>query len=1533
MTEMDFAKARAMRADLEARGLWSPADEHDACGVGLILAMDGNARREIVDLALKSLKAVWHRGAVDADGKTGDGAGVRLNIPQSLFRDFVERTGHDPLPGAIGAGQIFLPRTDFAAQDLARALVEDEILKEGFFLYGWRQTPVDASILGQKANLTRPAIEQILFCDPHGRDLETLARLLYIVRRRIEKRAASIPGFYICSLSFDDIIYKGMFLAESIDAFYPDLLDERFVSRVAIFHQRYSTNTFPEWRLAQPFRTLAHNGEINTLRGNVNWMRSHEIRMASDAFGTDESVIRPVVQPGASDSMALDQVFELIVRAGRTGPMAKSLLMPEAWSKRFGVMPQNWRALYEYCNAVMEPWDGPAALSAYDGRWAVAGLDRNGLRPMRYSITDDGVLAVGSETGMCPLESERVVTRGALEAGGMLAFDFRELKLYGHDEIMEHLSSRHPYGKWLKNIVELEPLIGPGAEDRLFDDIDLRRRQLAAGFSLEEIDLVLRPMVEDGKEAVGSMGDDAPLAVLSERYRPLSHYLRQKFSQVTNPPIDPLRESRVMSLKTRFKNLGNILASDETQTDVFVLESPFLSNGMYERFVAFIGEGAVEIDCTYDAGPASGSGDQLRKAMDRIRREAFEAVDRGAQHIVLSDAGAGPGRLAAPMILAAAGAHTHLVNRGKRAYCSIIVRSAECVDPHYLACLVAVGATAVNPYLACETIAASHARGVYGDLSISEAILNYKGAIELGLMKILAKSGISVISSYRGGCNFDALGISRALATEYFPGAASRISGIGLPYLERKTKEMHALGFGSGESVAASLPIGGFYRHRRRGEQHVLEADLVHDLQAAVRNEDYAAYKRYSDALAGQKPVQLRELLTMRPLKGEVDPAEVESVNAVRQRFVTPGMSLGALSPEAHGALNIAMNRIGAKSVSGEGGEDPERYRPYPNGDNANSAVKQIASGRFGVTAEYLNHAREIEIKVAQGAKPGEGGQLPGFKVTEFIARMRHSTPGVMLISPPPHHDIYSIEDLAQLIYDLKNINPTARVCVKLVSTAGIGAIAAGVAKAQADVILISGNVGGTGASPLTSIKFAGSPWELGLSEAHQVLTVNNLREKVTLRTDGGIRTGRDVVTAAMLGAEEYGIGTISLVAMGCLMVRQCHSNTCPVGVCTQDEDLRGRFTGLPEHVVTLMSFIAEETREILASLGATSIEDIIGRSDLLHQAARGAPDLDDLDLNPMLTRVDAGDRPHRSTRQGRAEPTPTLDHQILKDAAPVFERGEKMQLTYAVRNTERSIGARTSSAIVRQHGPDGLPADHLTVRLSGSAGQSLGCFAAKGLKIELDGDANDYVGKGLSGGVLVVRPQAGLGLQSGLAPRAGAEPDQRAGATDDAYGEVEADGHAIIGNTCLYGATSGALYAAGRAGTRFAVRNSGADAVIEGCGANGCEYMTGGRVVILGRVGDNFAAGMTGGRAFVLDIDGRLERFINPDTVLARALDDAAADVCKRMITTHAGETRSLRAARILADWGRYRERFIEIMPLDILRIEREKAEAAAVA
>ncbi|NAZ37719.1 glutamate synthase large subunit, partial [Rubellimicrobium sp. CFH 75288] len=1456
----------ARRAFMAEHSLWRPEDERDACGVGLVVAIDGTPSRAVVEKGIQALKAVWHRGAVDADGKTGDGAGIHLQIPVPFFFDQVRRTGHEPDPHKLLAvGQVFLPRTDFAAQERARTIVETEVLRMGHYIYGWRHVPVDISVLGDKANATRPEIEQILIRDEKGLDREGFERELYIIRRRIEKAAtaAGIPSLYLASLSCRSVIYKGMMLAEQVATFYPDLQDPRFESAFAIFHQRYSTNTFPQWALAQPFRMLAHNGEINTLKGNVNWMRSHEIRMSSDAFGDMAEDIKPIVPAGTSDSGALDAVFEVLVRAGRSAPMAKTMLVPEAWSKQTGEMPAAWADMYAYCNAVMEPWDGPAALAMTDGRWVCGGLDRNGLRPLRYVVTRDGLLIAGSEAGMVPVDEAAVIEKGALGPGQMIAVDMEEGRLFHDAEIKDRLAAAQPFGEWIEKVVDLNALLRDVPERALFAGEALRRRQIAAGYTIEEVEQVLAPMAEEGKEMVASMGDDTPVAVLSSQYRPLSHYFRQNFSQVTNPPIDSLREGRVMSLKTRFGNLKNVLDEDSSQTEILVLESPFVANAEFEAMTAQFGGAVATIDCTFESGP-----DALRRGLERIRAEAEDAVRSGAAHLVLTDEHQDARRVPMPMILATSAVHSWLTRKGLRTFTSLNVRSAECIDPHYFAVLIGCGATTVNPYLAQDTIAERLSRGLL-EGTLEDAMRRYRAAIDAGLLKIMSKMGISVISSYRGGLNFEAVGLSRAMVAEYFPGMPSRISGIGLIGLQKKQEEIHARGWTGQPGL---LPVGGFYKARRSGERHAWEATTMHLLQTACERGSYALWQRYAEAMHARPPIHLRDLLAIKPLGEPVPLEQVESITAIRKRFVTPGMSLGALSPEAHKTLNVAMNRIGAKSDSGEGGEDPAHFVPEPNGDNPSAKIKQVASGRFGVTAEYLNACEELEIKVAQGAKPGEGGQLPGMKVTALIARLRHSTPGVTLISPPPHHDIYSIEDLAQLIYDLKQINPVARVCVKLVAASGVGTIAAGVAKAKADVILISGHNGGTGASPGTSIKYAGLPWEMGLTEAHQVLSMNNLRTRVTLRTDGGLRTGRDIVMAAMMGAEEFGIGTAALIAMGCIMVRQCQSNTCPVGVCTQDERLRAKFTGTADKVVNLITFYAQEVREILASIGARSLDEVIGRADLLTQVSRGSSHLDDLDLNPLLITVDGAQRPAFDRNRPRNPVPDTLDAQIVRDAARFLEDGEKMQLAYAVRNTDRTIGTRLSSHIVRRFGMrNTLQPDHLTLKLQGSAGQSLGAFAAPGLKIELEGEANDYVGKGLSGGTIVVRPPMGSPL--------------------------DAAENTIIGNTVLYGATGGFLFASGRAGERFAVRNSGARVVVEGCGSNGCEYMTGGVAVILGRIGANFGAGMTGGMAYVWDADGRALAMMNRDTLVTGPVLVAEwEEELRTLVERHAAETGSRR-------------------------------------
>ena len=1492
MTKYDAEWARneqVKRQYMVENGLYSEAEEHSSCGVGLVVSVNGTPSRAVVENGIQALKAIWHRGAVDADGKTGDGAGIHVQIPVSFFYDQIERTGHTPdRDQLIAVGQVFLPRTDFGAQETCRTIVETEVLRMGYYIYGWRHVPVKVECLGEKANATRPEIEQILISNCKGVDEETFERELYVIRRRIEKAAlaAQVPSLYIASLSCRSIIYKGMMLAEQVAEFYPDLMDQRFESAFAIYHQRYSTNTFPQWWLAQPFRMLAHNGEINTLRGNLNWMKSHEIRMASSAFGEMAEDIKPIVASGSSDSAALDAVFEVLVRAGRNAPMAKTMMVPESWSKQAVELPQAWRDMYSYCNSVMEPWDGPAALAMTDGRWVCAGLDRNGLRPMRYVVTNDGMVIAGSETGMVPLEESNVVEKGALGPGQILAVDMATGKLFHDTEIKDTLAASQPFGEWVGKIKDLDSQLAEVSERPIYTGQDLRRRQIAAGYTIEELENILAPMAEDGKETLASMGDDTPSAVLSKKYRPLSHFFRQNFSQVTNPPIDSLREFRVMSLKTRFGNLKNVLDESSAQTEIITLDSPFVGNAQWDEVVSAFNADMTEIDCTFASGPNA-----LSEGLARIRAEAEDAVRSGSGHIVLTDQLSDEGRVAMPMILATSAVHSHLTRKGLRTFCSLNVRSAECIDPHYFAVLIGCGATVVNAYLAEDSLADRIDRGLI-DGNLTDVVARYRNAIDQGLLKIMAKMGISVVSSYRGGLNFEAVGLSRAMCAEFFPGMTSRISGIGVTGIQAKAEEVHALGW-QGTNI---LPIGGFYKSRAKGETHAWEASSMHMLQMACNRASFEMWKQYSAKMQSSPPIHLRDLMDFKALGKPIPIEDVESITSIRKRFVTPGMSLGALSPEAHKTLNVAMNRIGAKSDSGEGGEDPAHFHPEPNGDNPSAKIKQVASGRFGVTAEYLNQCEELEIKVAQGAKPGEGGQLPGMKVTDLIARLRHSTKGVTLISPPPHHDIYSIEDLAQLIYDLKQINPRCKVTVKLVASSGVGTIAAGVAKAKADVILISGHNGGTGASPATSIKYAGLPWEMGLTEAHQVLSMNNLRERVTLRTDGGLRTGRDIVMAAMLGAEEYGIGTAALIAMGCIMVRQCQSNTCPVGVCTQDEALRDKFTGNADKVVNLITFYAQEVRELLAQIGARSLDEVIGRADLLAQVSRGSAHLDDLDLNPMLITVDgASDIVYNRDKERNAVPD-TLDAQIVRDAARFLEDGEKMQLQYAVQNTHRTVGTRTSSHIVRKFGMrNALQADHLTVKLTGSAGQSLGAFAAPGLKLEVSGDANDYVGKGLSGGTIVVRPPM-------ASPIVAAE-------------------NTIIGNTVLYGATDGYLFAAGQAGERFAVRNSGASAVIEGCGSNGCEYMTGGVAVILGEIGANFGAGMTGGMAYLYDPEGKAQAMMNLETLVTCPVTVPHwINQLKTLIQRHLEETDSRKAAYILQHWGTEQHNFMQVCPKEML-------------
>ncbi len=1479
---------------LEQRGLYRQKHEVDSCGVGMIAALDGQPSRKVVEAGIEALRRVWHRGAVDADGKTGDGAGIHVQIPQEFFKDHVKRTGHEvPSGEKVAIGQIFLPRTDLNAQEECRATVEAEILNVDLDVYGWRRVPINTTVIGEKASATRPEIEQILIRFPNDKEEEEFERLLYVIRRRIEKEVdqRSINEFYICSLSCRSLIYKGMFLAEQLSVFYPDLTDKRFISNFAIFHQRYSTNTFPTWKLAQPLRMLAHNGEINTIDGNANWTKAHEPRMSTDLLPLDGlNDVLPAIQTNGSDSAQLDNVFELLCRTGRPAPAVKALMIPESIGQN-RTIPENHKALFSYCNTIMEPWDGPAGLCATDGRWVIAGLDRNGLRPLRYTISKDGLISVGSETGMVDIQDDKIIERGRVSPGQIIGVDLKKGRFFNDKQLKDWAAARYPYEKWIKNIKRLDDELIQNSKNHtasLNDEILLRSQQSFAQ-TLEDLENILTPMVKTANEAIGSMGDDTPLAVLSRRYRPLHHYFRQSFSQVTNPPIDSLRERQVMTLSTRFGNMNNILEDTEEQTNVYHLSSPILLKAESEHLFNILGEKVRILDATFDINEGAAG---LENALMRLREESEAAVLAGINHLIISDEALSANRVAVPPILAVGALNTHLVKNGLRTYASINVRSAECMDVHYFAVLIGVGATTVNPWLSEETIHNLHKKGKLGQITIKQALENYRKAIDKGLLKVMSKLGIGVLSSYRGGCNFEAVGISRSLVREFFPTMSSRISGIGLSGIAKNILDAHQKAW---NSDTAPLPVGGFYRIRKDSEQHGHSAQQIALLQKAVRENSWEAYKEYSASIAKREPLQLRELLEFQPAAKALQQSDVQSITQIRRKFVSPAMSMGALSPEAHETLAIAMNRMGAKSNSGEGGEAVERFSPRENGDNARSSIKQIASGRFGVTAEYLANADELQIKMAQGAKPGEGGQLPGFKVSMEIAKLRHSTPGVTLISPPPHHDIYSIEDLAQLIYDLKQINPTAKVCVKLVAREGIGTIAAGVAKANADIILVSGFDGGTGASPLTSIKFAGLPWEMGLSEVHQVLSLNHLRNRIILRTDGGLKTGRDIIIATCLGAEEYGFGTASLMAMGCLMVRQCHSNTCPVGVATQDERLRQHFRGHPNHVVNYFTFVAEEVQQYLSKLGVASLEELVGRTDLLTQINRGSSRLDDLDLNPILAQADTGGLPAYCTLKGRNEVPDTLDAKMVKDAKAALKHGEKMELAYQVYNTHRAVGTRLSAHLVKKHGAHNLADDFLSVSLRGSAGQSLGAFAAKGLSLNLEGDANDYVGKGLSGGIIAIYP-----------PRAS---------------NIEAQDNTIIGNTVLYGATSGKLFAAGQAGTRFAVRNSGANAVIEGCDSNGCEYMTGGTVVILGSVGDNFAAGMTGGMAFIYDKNKEFESRVNDETIIWKIVETQYwKNKLKTMIIEHHLRTNSQLAGWIIRHWDEAVKDMLQVVPKEML-------------
>ena len=1471
---------------LKSNHVYSEEMEHDACGVGLVASTEGLKSRKVVEYGIDALKAVWHRGAIDADGKTGDGAGIHIEIPKDFFEEKIEVTGHKHDNSELCVGMIFLPRNDYSAQEQCRTIVESELTKRNFSIYGWRQVPVDPSVLGEKAEQTRPEITQVLFTYNDKKVVnKSLEQKLYETRRVIEKEALNnqLNNFYICSFSSKSIIYKGMFLAEALSDFYTDLKDERFISRYAIFHQRFSTNTAPSWDLAQPFRSIAHNGEINTLKGNVNWMKVHEEEMFSPVFEDIEN-LKPVIPAGNSDSASLDNVFELLNISGQPAPLAKLMLIPDAWSKKNKVLKKDHQQLFNFLNSTMEPWDGPAAIAATDNEWVIVATDRNGLRPLRYTVTRDKLLFAGSETGMIDLNEKKIVSKGRLGPGEILGVRIEKGKVYSNDEIKNYLSKE--YKHYNNQIIDLDKKLEAETEKVELEGQRLRNFQHCFGYSIEDLELILHPMAEDAKEATGSMGDDTPLAVLSDKYRPLYHYFRQNFSQVTNPPIDSLRENKVMSLKTRFGNLGNILDfSKLTKDNIYVLNSPILSNAQFEKFLKFFGNNNKVLDCTFSKD------DDLETSINLLKVKSEQAVREGIKQIILSDKNISENRMPMPMLLCIGAINTHLVKLGLRGYVSINVQTGDALDTHSFATLIGVGATTVNPYLAFDSLYQRHSKKLFGNFTFDECVSRYIKSVNLGLLKIMSKMGISVLSSYRGGCNLETVGLSRTIVKDYFPGMLSKISGIGLKGIEKKIRTIHKEAFFNNSNI---LPIGGIYRYRKNGETHQYQGKLIHLLQTAVGQGSYEIYKKYIKGIYNLNPISLRDLVDFKS-KNPIDISNVEPASNILKRFGSGSMSHGALSKEAHETLAVGMNRIKGASCSGEGGEDEKRFKIMENGDSANSRVKQIASARFGVTINYLNNCNEIEIKIAQGAKPGEGGQLPGFKVTDEIARLRHSTPGVTLISPPPHHDIYSIEDLAQLIYDLKQINPKARVGVKLVASSGIGTIAAGVAKAKADIILISGHSGGTGATPQTSVKYVGVPWEMGLTEANQVLTLNNLRHQVTLRTDGGIKTGRDVVIAAMMGAEEFGVATTALVAMGCIMVRQCHSNTCPVGVCTQDDKLREKFTGTPEKVVNLFTFIAEEVREILADLGFKSLNEVIGRTDLLRQVSKGSPNLDDLDLNPLFVQADPGKNKRYCEKPEINSVPDTLDQKLWPEIEDKIDKKEKINQEFEIQNTDRAVGTRISYHLYKKFGNNKLDENSIELNFKGSAGQSFGAFAIKGLKLILKGDANDYVAKGLSGGTIVIKLQDESNLVS--------------------------NENTIIGNTVLYGATSGKLLAAGQAGERFAVRNSGATAVVEGCDSNGCEYMTGGNIIILGDIGDNFGAGMTGGMAFIYDPENQFDKKVNPESVVWQTPETKFwIEHLRKLIQEHAIETNSTISKKIVENFENEINNFVQVCPKEML-------------
>ena len=1526
-----------------ALGLYDPALEKDSCGVGFIANIKGKKSHQIVSDAINILCNLEHRGAVGADPRAGDGAGILVQIPHAFFARKAKDAGFTlPAAGEYAVGALFMPR-DKSWRKIIQSIIADQAKSEKLTLLGWRDVPTDNSSLGETVKPTEPHCMQVFI--GRGKEIKSeddFERKLYILRKSIsqaiyQRRDRGLAGYYPASLSCRTVVYKGMFLADQLGKYYPDLHEKDFESALALVHQRFSTNTFPAWSLAHPYRMIAHNGEINTLRGNVNWMAARQASVHSKLYGKDISRLWPISYEGQSDTACFDNGLEFLVQGGYSLAHAVMMMIPEAWAGN-PLMDEERRSFYEYHAALMEPWDGPAAIAFTDGRQIGATLDRNGLRPARYLVTKDDRIVMASEMGTLKIPEDQIVTKWRLQPGKMLLVDLEEGRLIPDDEIKAQLAKSHPYREWLSGTQIVLEDMKDAAPKGMRSNLTLLDRQQAFGYTQEDVGILMTPMASTGEEANGSMGNDSPISALSNKPKPLFTYFKQNFAQVTNPPIDPIREELVMSLVSIIGPRPNLFDVDgQSQTKRLEVRQPILTDADMEkiRSIADVADNhfrSRELDTTFHAGLGAAG---LEQVLDELCARAESAVRDGVNIIILSDRAAGSDRIPIPSLLACAAVHHHLIRTGLRTSVGLVVESGEPREVHHFACLAGYGAEAINPYLAFESIIAMKDK-LPAKLEDKEIVKRYIKSIGKGLLKVMSKMGISTYQSYCGAQIFDAVGLKADFVAKYFAGTHTRIEGVGLAEIAEETAQRHAEAFGDSPVYKNALDVGGEYAYRTRGEDHAWTAESVSLLQHAARGNSQERYKTFAKILNEQSErlLTLRGLFRVKTAEDEkrkpVPLAEVEPAKEIVKRFATGAMSFGSISREAHTTLAIAMNRIGGKSNTGEGGEESDRFKPLPNGDSMRSAIKQVASGRFGVTTEYLVNSDMMQIKMAQGAKPGEGGQLPGHKVDAVIAKVRHSTPGVGLISPPPHHDIYSIEDLAQLIYDLKNVNPDGAVSVKLVSEIGVGTVAAGVAKARADHVTIAGFEGGTGASPLTSIKHAGSPWEIGLAETHQTLVRERLRSRIIVQVDGGFRTGRDVVIGALLGADEFGFATAPLIAAGCIMMRKCHLNTCPVGVATQDPVLRKRFTGAPEHVINYFFFVAEEVREIMAALGYRKFEDMVGQTQMLDQSklvshwkAKG------LDFSKLFVKQQAlpGQKIYHAEAQDH-HLEKVLDRKLIREAQAAIDRGAPVKIETEINNTDRSAGAMLSGVIAKTYGHDGLPHDTIQVSLKGTAGQAFGAWLARGVTFDLEGEGNDYVGKGLSGGRIIVRPPK----ISGIVP----------------------EESIIVGNTVMYGAIEGECYFQGVAGERFAVRNSGAVAVVEGAGDHCCEYMTGGIVVVLGRTGRNFAAGMSGGVAYVIDEDNTFEKRCNMamvelEPVLSEemvnesafnALNDLEAhgrvDVFKNLlgedierlhilISRHAKLTGSARAQHILKNWKKFLPMFRKVMPVEYRRALKE--------